>query len=546
MLRATITGQTLTTSNSVNLAIFAVEQSHVQYILESSQNGVAYRAERRYSDFENLHLALAPAWLNAAGVSILPEAFPVAKLLFHTTYELDERMKALNLYLRGLVASVEDGEAPPPGLLEFLGVSEGQSAPGAGQPAPTARSRVATVANPGPFKLERYFGIHEFTAQVLLSSSDVESLSMAQVLQIARDANDDASLAQWESLSLGYTESQGHPELLTEIASTYSDAITKEHVLEVAPEEGIFIAMSSLLAPGDEVIVAWPAYQSLYEVAKARGANLRKWCCSGGLHERQVFDVSDLEALIAEAGGEVKLLVINFPHNPTGAWLSADELARVVAAARAAGAYIFSDEMYRGLEHGEVPPLPSACELYEKAVCLSGMSKVYALPGLRMGWLVCRDPAFLAQAISLKDYTTICGSAPSQVLALIAMRHRKTIVARSKAIVAEGLAAVAAFCAAHADKFSFHTPHAGPVAYLALRGDGLGAADAQAYSERLVEKTGVMVISGAMFEADGPFLRLGFAKAGFAERLAAWAATFETVPLPGSPAPSAPSAPSVQ
>ena len=138
---------------------------------------------------------------------------------------------------------------------------------------------------------------------------------------------------------------------------------------------------------------------------------LLKWEARGAV----TFDVADLEAQIAAAGGSVKLIVINFPHNPTGAWLSPADLARVVTAARNAGAWLFSDEMYRGLEHGEAAPLPSACEVYERAVCLSGMSKVYALPGLRMGWLVSRDEAFMQQAAGYKDYTTICGSAPSQV-----------------------------------------------------------------------------------------------------------------------------------
>jgi aspartate/methionine/tyrosine aminotransferase len=115
----------------------------------------------------------------------------------------------------------------------------------------------------------------------------------------------------------------------------------------------------------------------------------------------------------------------------------------------------------------------------------------------------------------------------------MALRRRSEIIARSKAFVAEGIASLTAFCDAHADKFDFFPPGAGPVAFLAIRGDGLTAADAQAYSERLVEQTGVMVVAGAMFEAEGPFLRLGFAKANFADHLAAWADTFEIVRLPG-------------
>ncbi|KOO35970.1 class i and ii aminotransferase [Chrysochromulina tobinii] len=500
MLRTKIEGHRLSTDQRVDAAIFVVEQSHVEYVISSSYEGATVRVQRRFSEFEQLHQGLAHTWCDTSGVPILPEVFPVSKLLFHTAYELDERMKLLNIYMRGLVGSIES--TPPTDLL-----------------------------------LERYFGVHEFTAKVLLSSSDVEALSVRELLLIAREAGDTHSLALWEGLHLGYTESQGHPELLKEIAATYSAAVTHDHLLEVVPEEGIFIAMSCLLAPADEVIVTWPAYQSLYEVARARGANVRRWEASGSVYDRQTFDVGALEALITEAGGRVKLIVVNFPHNPTGASLSPDELTRLIGLARHAGAWLFSDEMYRGLELGALPPLPSVCELYEKGVALSGMSKVYALPGLRIGWLACRESHFIKQARTYKDYTTICGSAPSQVLALIGMRHRVSLVARSKAIAAEGLAATVAFCEKHSDKFVFHPPDAGPVAYLAIkqgaRGEALTAADAQAYSERLVRQTGVMLISGAMFEAEEPFLRLGFAKAGYAARLASWEATFETVVLPG-------------
>jgi len=163
------------------------------------------------------------------------------------------------------------------------------------------------------------------------------------------------------------------------------------------------------------------------------------------------------------------------------------------------------------------------------------MSKAYALPGLRVGWLACRDAGFVAKVRELKDYTTICGSAPSEVLALIALRQRETVLARSKDIMAEGLAALSTFCDKHADKLEFHQPTAGPVAYLRMRGDGLTADDAQAYSEELVRSTGVMVVTSHSFEAAGAFLRLGFAKRGFASALAAWEETFEWVRMPRVP-----------
>src|SRR6056297_3265036 len=104
-----------------------------------------------------------------------------------------------------------------------------------------------------PFKLERYFARYEFTAPYLLSSSDCEPLSLAELLSIA----DNDSLLQWNNLTLGYTESQGHPVLREEIAGLY-ESIDPKDVLITTPEEGIFIAMNCLVKKGDNVITTFP------------------------------------------------------------------------------------------------------------------------------------------------------------------------------------------------------------------------------------------------------------------------------------------------
>lgn len=345
------------------------------------------------------------------------------------------------------------------------------------------------------FELERFFAQYEFVAKHQLCNSDVSALSMRELLDMC--ANDTEMMQVWTDLSLGYTESRGLPALLTEVASCYS-AATADDVLECVPAEGILLTAQALVEPSDVVIVTWPAYQSLFEIALARGASVRRWAARGGGAQRLHFVVDDLAAQVAAAGGRVKLIVVNFPHNPTGAHLSAAELERVIAIARACGAFILSDEMYRGLEYADQPSLPAVCDVYEKGISLAGMSKVYALPGLRVGWLVSpRANGFIDSAAALKDYTTICGSAPSEVLALMALRQRDALLARSKRIVADGLAAVTAFFARHPQLAHFHPPQAGPICYPCFRGDGLSAADVRAYVEELVAETGVLLLPGS-------------------------------------------------
>ena len=159
------------------------------------------------------------------------------------------------------------------------------------------------------FKLERYFAAYEFNVRYLLSASDCESLSQAELLDLA----DSESLALWHHLSLGYTESQGHPQLRQEIARLYT-SIAATDVLVAAPEELIFIAANVLLQPGDHVITTFPGYQSLYEVAQAIGCAVTRWELRPAADGWQL----DLDALARYITPRTRLLVINFPHNPTG------------------------------------------------------------------------------------------------------------------------------------------------------------------------------------------------------------------------------------
>ena len=201
-----------------------------------------------------------------------------------------------------------------------------------------------------PFALERYFAKHEFSSPYLLSCSDAEPLALKELLDMA----DKETHALWENLSLGYTDSQGHPLLLQEIAKLYEGGITPQHIVEIVPEEGIFIAMNVLLEPEDHVITTFPGYQSLFEIAASIGCQISKWQPDFTCGLR--FSVNELKRLVRE---NTKLIVINFPHNPTGALPSRAELQEIVALAKENNIHIFSDEMYRFTELTTTDRLPS-------------------------------------------------------------------------------------------------------------------------------------------------------------------------------------------
>lgn len=349
-----------------------------------------------------------------------------------------------------------------------------------------------------PFKLERYFAEYEFRVQHLLSASDCESLALPDLLALA----DAETRALWEQLWLGYTESEGHPLLRSEIARLHRE-IPPERVLVAVPEEAIFISMNGLLAAGDEVIVTWPAYQSLAEVAAAIGCQVVRWPLS--VHDGAwMLDVDALSRLITP---RTKMVVVNFPHNPTGYQPSRSEWEAIIGTARGAGAVLFSDEMYCWLEYDESARLPSACDCYERAITLSGLSKSFGLPGLRIGWLATQDRGLLMQAGRIKDYTTICSSAPSEVLGVIALRAREKIVNRNVEIVRRNLDLARHFFGTQPEAFEWLAPMAGPVAFPRLR----LPVTALEYAQQCLDTRGVMVAPGEMFDMPGHF-RVGLGR----------------------------------
>ncbi len=351
-----------------------------------------------------------------------------------------------------------------------------------------------------PFEIENFFRQHEFSAPHGISSSDCEPLTMPEVLELASPAR----RAQFENLWLGYTESQGHPELRGAIADLHDESISADHVMEVVPEEGIYVPMNALLNEGDHVIAIFPSFQSLYDIGRGIGCEVSFWrarCDETGW----TFDVDELESLVQP---NTSMLIINFPHNPTGALLERAQLERIVDLARRHDLILYSDEIYRFAEHDPAARLPSASELYDKAVVLGGLSKCFGLPGLRVGWLITRDAGLMHDLREMKSYTTICGSAPSEILALIALENTETLIKRCVAIVRENTAVARSFFDRHDDVFSIHYPQAGTVGLVELTAD----MDVAEFADGAVREAGVMVLPAKVMKFKGNYFRIGLGR----------------------------------
>jgi aspartate/methionine/tyrosine aminotransferase len=349
-----------------------------------------------------------------------------------------------------------------------------------------------------PFELERYFAKYEFSSRYLLSCSDCESLAMSELLAMA----DEETTRLWEKLKLGYTESAGHPLLREVIAEMYK-GIEARDTLVVVPEEGIFLLMHALLKPGDHVICTFPGYQSLYEVARSIGCDVSAW--EPNEEQGWHFDVEKLEEKIR---ANTKLIVVNFPHNPTGYVPPRKDFEAIVRLAQKHEAYLFSDEMYRFLEVDEGVTLPSACEMYERAFSLFGLSKTFGLPGLRIGWLASPESKVLKRVNELKDYTTICGSAPSEILAIIAVQSRSEIIRKQSERVKRNVKELEIFFEEYRDCFRWNRPKGGSVCFPRM----VAVEDTSVFCEELVEATGIFVAPSRQFQFGSRHIRIGFGR----------------------------------
>lgn len=364
------------------------------------------------------------------------------------------------------------------------------------------------------FRLETYFSRWEFTARHHMTASDVQTMTLGELLALA----DDQDRAAFENLSLGYTETYGDPRLREVISETYQRAGAADIICFAGAQEAIYLAMNVLLDAGDHAVVVTPNYQSaetvplaLCEVTGVALAPDRDWAL-------------DLDQIKAAIRPSTRVVSVNFPNNPTGKVIDAADFTELARMCDEHGIHLFSDEVYRGLERDPARTLPQAADLSERALSLNVMSKSLGLPGLRIGWIACRDRALLSRLERAKHYTTICNSAPSEVLARIALKARAEILDRNRALIARNLPLFDAFFAEFADVFDWRPPDGGCVAYPRYRGpEGV-----EEFCARLVEEAGVLLLPAGIYRSDltptpADRFRIGVGRTNAEQGLAAFA-----------------------
>jgi len=357
------------------------------------------------------------------------------------------------------------------------------------------------------FKLEEYLAQHEFTAPYLLCCSDAESFGISEILNMG-------SLEQktlYHNLTLGYTEVRGLPQLRKQITLSMYPTLEADNILCFAgAEEGIFCALYTLCEPHDHVIAFTPCYQSLLEIPKLKGAIVSVI----ELQESNQWKI-DINEIKKNIRPNTKCIIINFPHNPTGQVITPEELQDLVSLCDKHGIWLFSDEVYRLLGKPQTTWAKPAASIYPKALSLGVMSKAFGMAGLRVGWIACEDKILLKKIEQMKHYTSICNSAPSEILSLIALCNKDEILARNNNIIKSNLEILNDFFIKNHSLFEWVQPQGGCVGFVKYK-----SSDAvEAFTEKLVKEQGVLLLPASVYDYTKQYFRIGFGRKNMPESL---------------------------
>ena len=348
-----------------------------------------------------------------------------------------------------------------------------------------------------PFLMEQMMSEWENVVDVNLSESGVHPMTLGELLAMnGQEPNDLAGIGQF------YPQANGTPELRETIAALY-DGATSDHVLvTIGAAEANYLAVTTFLEPGDEIVMVLPNYMQIWGVARNRGCRIRE------VHLDVERDWAlDANALDAAVTAETRMIAVVNPNNPTGRIMSEAEMDAVVAAAERVGAWLLADEVYRGAEREREEETPSFFGRYDKVLAQGSMSKAYGLPGLRVGWTV--GPLEAVKAMWRRhEYTTIALSMLSDHLTRIALstRVRPQIIARTRLLLQGGYGLLGEWLSEQDGVFSGTPPDAAAITFLKYD----LPINSSEWMERLRDESGVLIVPGDHFGLDG-HVRVSFA-----------------------------------
>lgn len=347
-----------------------------------------------------------------------------------------------------------------------------------------------------PFMLEREMSIWENRVEYNLSESGVQPLTIKELFD-----NDERLIGELLSIELNYPQTNGLIELREQIARLYAGSTREEIVVTTGAAQANFTTLLTIMDPGDEIVVMLPNYMQIWGIARNYGLNVKTF----SLKEELGWGV-DINELNESVSNRTRMIAICNPNNPTGHIMSEEERKAVIRAADRVGAWILADEVYAGAEHNNNEVTPSFWGDYERVLAIGSLSKAYALPGLRIGWIVA--PGEMASEVwARQDYITISATMLGNKLASYALSSgvRGRILARTREYVRRGYKNFEHWCNQHSDLLSLVPPEAAAIAFVRYHRE----VNSSEFVQRLIHEQGTLVMPGDHFGLDH-YLRISY------------------------------------
>jgi aspartate/methionine/tyrosine aminotransferase len=350
------------------------------------------------------------------------------------------------------------------------------------------------------FHMERAQCLYENEVKFNLSESGVAPLTIRELIPGKADRE------TFEQLPLGYPYSTGRKSLRKNIARFYGCNDYECVTVMNGGSEANYASIWGIVGPSDRVAFMVPNYLQGWGVARAYGRQTDGYKLVMKREQGEWKWSLDVDSLRKAVKKNTKLIVVTNPNNPTGYVLSEEEMQIIIDEARRVGAWILSDEIYRGAEVGGGPMTPTFFGRYDKVLVTAGLSKAFGLPGLRIGWVVSK-PSMIQHLCSYHDYLTLTPSAVSDYLANLVMqpKRREEVLKRTRAIIDHNLPVLEKWIAKHADIFEYERPAAGAIAMLKYR---LPISPVALFN-RIREEKSVLITPGPHFGI-GNYLRIGY------------------------------------
>jgi len=344
--------------------------------------------------------------------------------------------------------------------------------------------------------LERWMRQYYFDTEIDIASSGVQSFSLAELRELL-----DLTQEEMDSIVFDDSKTLGGEGLRTALGCRYGNGDPGTVIATHGSSEAIFLIMSALIRPGDEVVILDPIYQQFYSIGESLGANYKHWPLR--FEQRFVPDVAEAKGLI---GSRTRAVVVNFPHNPTGASLSIAEQKELVEAVAGVGAYLVWDGAFAEMSY-DTEPLPDPFNLYERAISMGTLSKAFGLPGLRVGWCLA-PPAVLANCVHLRDYLTLHLSPLVELIAQRAIEKADVLLSVRRTQIKRNLAVVTQWVEENSESVEWVPPRGGVCTFLRLR----RIDNVEAFCHRLAKQHKVLLVPGNCFNRP-QHVRLGFGSA---------------------------------